>query len=229
MREIICKRCGRPNQVSEEILQLPKCPQCENIKFTKDFFSPIAEQVKENFIRAKETEYGKILKRLYFFGSYTERNISECGDIDILFVYSKTRLKEAMRLEIKRFRSGECKIWDFNRCEEYPDCLYCFHSPKCKLPKEDYHSEVHTFCLEKCKNPKRASYPECLQYYCTFLDSEIRNATLETLGNMLGENVKQHETKEGFKVKVLDLVTTSSLKEFRETRSFTDFKPIRIL
>jgi len=68
MREIICKRCGRPNQVSEEILQLPKCPQCENIKFAKDFFSPIAEQVQENFTRAKETEYGKILKRLYFFG-----------------------------------------------------------------------------------------------------------------------------------------------------------------
>jgi len=61
MREVICKRCGRPNEVSDETLQLPKCPQCENIKFTKDFFTPIAEQVKENFIRAKETEYEKTL------------------------------------------------------------------------------------------------------------------------------------------------------------------------
>jgi hypothetical protein len=198
------------------------------LKFSNEFFLPIAEQIKENFNKAKKTELGKILKRLYFFGSYSKA-VSECGDIDVLFTYSKTKLREAISLEIKRLRMDECEIWSFKSCQDYPDCLSCYNDAKCKLPSKDYQSKVHSYCMEKCKNPKKEPLPECLEYDCTLLDYEIEIALLNNLGDMLKEDVKQYEDKEGLKIKVLDLGASSSIKEFKELRHLIDFEPIRIL
>jgi len=52
MRTVTCERCRRENEVNEEVLELHKCPLCENIKIDRDVFVPIERQVIKNFKNA---------------------------------------------------------------------------------------------------------------------------------------------------------------------------------
>ena len=250
MRKVICKRCGRENEVSEDVLELHKCPQCENAKFDRQFFVPIEKQVIEDFKKAKASKFGPILKSLYLFGSYAKKEL-QCGDIDFLITYSEPKLMEFTRSEIESFHSQfdfffpeeyslpELKsilkesFWDFRTCQEYPDCLTCYMEPTCRLPSEDYHSDFHTYCLDRCKSKNTNSIPSCCFGDCTFLKMSIRNQILGKIGDILKEaNVEFYEVSSGLKIKVLDLVRKRRIKEleeeFKHQKEKKDFQLYRI-
>lgn len=101
MGTVICKRCRRENELDLKVSHIPKCTQCENIKFDREFFVPIENQVLENLKKAQSYKFGPILKGLYLFGSYAKKE-SQYGDIDFLVTYSEPKLKKLIRSEIKK-------------------------------------------------------------------------------------------------------------------------------
>lgn len=249
MRTVICERCGRENEVNEGVLQLHKCPQCENTKFDREFFVLIEKQVIKNFKKALASKFGPILKSLYLFGSYAEKE-PQCGDIDFLITYSEPKLMEFTRLEIEGLHSqfdfffpeeyslSELKsilkesFWDFRTCEDYPDCLTCYMAPNCRLPSEDYNSGFHTYCSERCRNKNRNPIPSCCFGDCIFLKMAIRSQILGKIGDILKEgNIEFHETSD-LKIKVLDLVIKRRIKEleeeFKHKKEKEDFQLYRI-
>lgn len=250
MRAVTCRRCGRENEVGEGILELHKCPQCENIKFDREYFAQIEKRTIENFKKAQISKFGSILKSLYVFGSYAKKE-PRCGDIDFLVTYSEPKLKEFTRSETVAFHSqfdfffpeeyslSELKtmlkksFWDFRTCEEYPDCLNCYEEPTCRLPSEDYHSGFHTYCSERCKKKNRDPIPSCCFGDCTFLEMEIRGEILGKIGDILKEgNVEFYEVSPDLKIKVLDLIVKRKMKEleeeFRHGKEKKDFRLYRI-
>jgi len=250
MRTVTCRRCGRENEVSEDVLELLKCPQCENIKFDRHFFLPIEKQVTENFKKVQASKFGPMLKSLYVFGSYAKKE-PQCGDIDFLITYSKPKLMKFICSEIENFHSRfdfffpeeyslselksilEESFWDFRTCEEYPDCLSCYLEPTCKLPSEDYNSGFHTYCSERCKTKNRKPIPSCYFRDCIFLRMEIRSQILGKIGDILKEgNVEFHEISSDLKIKVLDLVIKRRIKEleeeFKHRKEKKDFQLYRI-
>ena len=250
MNTVTCKRCGRENEVNEEILELHKCPQCENIKFDREFFVLIEKQVIKNFKKAQASKFGGILKSLYVFGSYAKKE-TQCGDIDFLVTYSEPKLMEFTRSEMVTFQSqfdfffpeeyslSELKsilkesFWDLRTCQEFPDCLSCYAEPTCRLPSEDYHSDLHTYCLERCKNKNRNPILSCCFGHCVFLEDGIRGQILVEISNILKEgNIEFCETPSGLKIKVLDLLMKRRMKkleeEFRHKKETRDFQLYRI-
>lgn len=250
MRTVTCKRCGRENEVSEEVLELHKCPQCENIKFDRQFFVPIEKQVIENFKKAQASKFGPMLKSLYLFGSYAKKE-PQCRDIDFLVTFSEPKLMEFTNSEIDNFHSqfdfffpeeyslSELKsilkesFWDFRECEDYPDCLSCYEEPTCRLPSEDYNSGFHTYCSERCKNKNRNPIPFCCFRGCIFLRMAIRSQVLGKIGDVLKEgNVEFYEISSDLKVKVLDLVVKRRMEElqeeFKHRKEKKDFQLYRI-
>ena len=250
MRMVTCKRCGRENEVNEGVLELHKCPQCENIKFDRQFFVPIEKQVIKNFKKALASKFGPVLKSLYLFGSYANKE-SQCRDIDFLITFSEPKLMEFTRSEIENFHSqfdfffpeeyslSELKsilkesFWDFRTCEDYPDCLACYGETNCRLPSEDYNSGFHTYCSERCKNKNRNSIPFCCFGDCIFLRMAIRSQILGKMGAILKEgNVEFYEVSSDLKIKVLDLVVKRKTKElqeeFKHRKEKKDFQLYRI-
>jgi len=250
MRTVTCERCGRDNEVNEGVLELHKCPQCENIKFDREFFVPIEKQVIKNFKKALASKFGPVLKSLYLFGSYTKKE-TRCGDIDFLATYSKPKLMEFTRSEIENLHSqfyfffpeeyslSELKsilkesLWDFRTCEDYPDCLTCYGETNCRLPSEDYNSGFHTYCSERCRNENRDPIPFCCFRGCIFLRMAIRSQILGKIGDILKRgNVEFYEISPNLKIKVLDLVIKRRLKEleeeFKHKEEKEDFQLYRI-
>lgn len=74
-----CVRCGSEVDLSEwwEF----KCSQCENIRIKREDLEPIVQKVKDNYMKAKNSNYGFALRNLYLFGSYL-KGLAECCDID---------------------------------------------------------------------------------------------------------------------------------------------------
>lgn len=250
MRTVTCKRCERENEVNEGVLELHKCPQCEEIKFDRQFFVSIERQVIENSRKAQASKFGPLLKSLYLFGSYAKKE-PQCGDIDFLVTYSEPKLMEFTCLEIESFHiqfdfffpeeysPSELKsilkesFWDFRTCQEYPDCLSCHMEPTCRLPSKDYHSDFHTYCLRRCRSKNRNPISSCCFRDCTFLEMEIRGRILGKIGDILKEgNVEFYETRSGIKVKILDLVMKRRMKElgeeFKHKKGKKDFHLYRI-
>ena len=233
MRTVTCGRCGRENEVNEDTFELHKCPECENIKFDRQFFDPIEKQVVKNFKKALASKFGPVLKSLYLFGSYAEKQ-PRCGDIDFLITYSERKLMKLTHSEIESFHSqfeflfpeeyslSELKsilkesFWDFRTCDDYPDCLTCYEEPNCRLPSEDYNSGFHTYCSERCRSKNRDPIPFCCFEGCIILKMLMRSQILDKIGNILKEgNVEFYETS-GVKIKVLDLVRKPRIKELEQ-------------
>ena len=233
MRTVTCERCGRENEVNEGVLELHKCPRCENIKIDREFFVPIERQEIKNFKKALVSRFGPILKSLYLFGSYARKE-PRCGDIDFLITYSEPKLMEFTRSEIESFHSqfdfffpeeyslSELKsilkesLWDFRTCDDYPDCLTCYEEPNCRLPSKDYNSGFHTYCSERCMSKNRDPIPSCCFGYCIILKMLMRSQILGKIGDTLKEgNIEFYETS-GLKIKVLDLVMKPRVKELEE-------------
>lgn len=250
MRMVTCKRCGKDNEVNENILELHKCPRCENIKFDREFFVKIEKHIIKNFKKAQASRFGTMLKSPYVFGSYAKKE-PKCGDIDFLITYSEPKLKKFTCSEIVAFQSqfaflflgkyslSELKsilkesLWDFRTCEEYPDCLNCYGEPTCKLPSRDYNSGFHTYCSERCKNKNRTPIPACCFRDCTFLETWISGQILVEVSNILKEgNIEFYETFPSLKIKVLDLIIKRQMKEleeeFKHRREKEDFQLYRI-
>lgn len=233
MTTVTCGRCGTENEVNEGVLELHKCPKCENIKLDREFFVPIERQVIENFKKALSSKFRHILKDLYLFGSYARKEL-QCGDIDFLITYSEPKLMELTCSEIEDFHSqfefflpeeyslSELKsilkesFWDFRTCDDYPDCLPCHEDSDCRLPSKDYNSGFHTYCSERCRSRNRDSIPFCCFEDCTFLKMAIRSQILDKIGDTLKEgNMEFYETSSA-KIKVLDFVRKPRIKELEE-------------
>ena len=252
MKVEVCKRCGMENEVNQDVLELHKCPQCENIKFDREFFVPIETQVVENFKKAQASRFGAMLKGLYVFGSYAT-GASKCGDIDFLVTYSRPKLRKFIQLEIESFHEEfwlfdpedyslselksilEESFWDFRTCDDYPDCLSCYEEdPTCRLPSEDYNSDFHTYCLERCRSKNKEPIPLCCFGYCTYLEIlMMRRRILDEMGRILKEgDVEFCEVRPNLKIKVLDLVvkrkTTELEEEFKNRKEGKDFQLFRI-
>ncbi len=234
MGTVTCRRCGRKNELDLDVTQIPKCPQCENIRFDREFFVPIEKQVIKNFKNVQTSKFGPILNNLYLFGSYAKKE-PQCRDIDFLVTCSESKLKKYIRSEKRIFRSQfdyhfpeeysiaelesilKESFWDFRTCQEYPDCLPCHLGPACRLPEEDYHSDFHTHCIKKCKKRKKEPIPDCCFGPCIFLDMEIRNQILREISDMLKKEVMEvYEISSDLKVKILDIIIKQKIKELEE-------------
>ena len=250
MRKVTCKRCGRENEVDQSTIELHKCPQCENIRFDREFFAKIENRIIENFKKTQISKFGSILKSLYVFGSYAKKE-PQCGDIDFLITYSEPKLMKFTRSEIETFHSQfdfffpeeyslselksilEKSFWDFRTCQEYPDCLSCYEEPTCRLPSKDYHSGFHIHCSERCKNKNRDPIPSCCFGDCIYLGMEIRGQILGKITDILKEgNVEFYEVSPDLKIKVLDLLMKRRMKEleeeFKHRKEKKDFQLYRI-
>jgi len=110
--------------------------------------------------------------------------------------------------------------WDFRTCQEYPDCLACFKgngNPYCKLPDEDYHATLHTYCLNKCNGKKRVPLPTCcLGEKCIFLEMELRSLFQQKILHLLKKDVTEFfEVNPDWKIKVLEFTGTEALYDFK--------------
>ncbi len=231
----LCKRCGRGDKYSG-LQEVHKCPECENIKFDRDFFIPLEKKVIKNFKGLLASEYGSILKELYIFGSYAEKE-SKCGDIDFLVTYDREELKNLAQIrkeelwfefdffDPKDYSTSELKeffgslFWDFRTCEEYPDCLSCHPESggeKCNLPNEDYNSELHLYCIEKCKFKNKDPIPNCCYGECTFFGMSLQIKILNNTGNILKEDCMEfYEIEPGFKIKILDFIIKENVEQLQ--------------
>jgi hypothetical protein len=186
-----CKRCGSPVPADHE---KPKYSKCEGIKFERDFFTPKVKRLAENFKRARAF-FG--LTGLYLYGSYPEGE-EKCGDVDVLVTYDKKKLSNRSEA-----------LWDFRKCEEYPDCLPCFESG-CPLPSRDYDSPVHTYCVEKCAigDP----LPRCAG--CPFWEAQKEKQVMWAVEIALLSSIEITENVSGMDVKVVDLYVRESVEGF---------------
>lgn len=225
----LCNRCGSKVDVEDAFPRTsPKCLACQGFRFDRQFFDGILSQVKKNFVKAKTTHFGTILKSLYVFGSY---NTSQrCGDLDVLFTYSKPKLDRLIKLEKNKLWNLESDIWGFNQCQEYPDCLSCHELRGCHLPQKDYASDVHWFCLNECRSPKRIVEPDCSFGDCFWLSRELELAIFKVVGNMLKRSIDfVYRVKPNLKLKILDLCSGINLKAFLKShKDFNNFNPMKV-
>lgn len=234
MNKIICTRCGQENEVDNFVILLRKCPKCEGIKFEREFFFPIEMQVIKNFKKTVTSHFGSILDEIYLFGSYVSK-VPKCGDIDFLITYDEEKLKKIINLEIEKFQNqfdfvlsgnyslSEIKailndgLWDFRICEDYPDCLNCYRDnggTNCRLPSKNFHSDLHIYCLEKCRCKTKNPIPECCFEHCVFLNSEIQNQIEKEIMKNLKENIMEfYEINPELKIKVLDFIMKKNVNE----------------
>ncbi len=160
-----CERCGR--EVETDCLGVRECAYCEGIKFDRKSLIPLEEQFYLNFQNVLQSDLKPVVKALYMFGSYAMGR-SQCGDIDYLLIIDEEGLKRLVEEGIDIFHSQfdliddvleqsgsqpiiDDSLWDYRTCREYPDCLDCHGTRRCRLPEDDYTAPLHTFCLEKCK------------------------------------------------------------------------------
>lgn len=217
-----CEKCGSP---LDNCSRTSKCSKCENIKFDREFFDTIINRFSNNFIQAKETKYGSILKKWIVFGSYVD-DATEYGDIDILVTYSNPKLKKLVVSEMRLLRNGLCKIWNFNECQEYPDCLECFHDNNDSVCDKDFHKKIHNYCLDNCSYPNRQPYPLCKYgYKCNYPKTEIYYKILEIVKDTLENDIQTHfELKPNFTIKILDLQFNQSINSFIKNSKIHKFR-----
>lgn len=237
MHIVNCDRCGR--EVETDYIRVHECADCESIKFDRESLLPVERQFNLNFRDILQSDLGPIIKALYMFGSYAMGK-PQCGDIDYLVIIDEEELKKIIKLEISKFHSQfdimddileqsesqssvEDVFWDYQTCAEYPDCLECHGTRKCKLPDDDYTAPRHTFCLEKCT--KGNPYPRCLYADCHFLEGEMRDHIVKKLfRNLTRGDIEYREYAPGQKVKVVDIVKKNSVEELIEEFQSTSTK-----
>ncbi len=230
-----CERCGR--EVETNRIGVHECAYCEGIKFDRESFIPLEEQFNLNFQNVLQSDLKPIVKALCMFGSYAVGR-PQCGDIDYLIMIDEKGLKRLVEDEIDAFHSQfdliddvleqsgsqpiiDDSFWDYRTCSEYPDCLDCHGTRRCKLPKDDYNAPLNTFCLERCE--KGDPYPVCLDVDCYYLEGEVKNYIFKRLLRMLTEgDIDYREYAPGQKVKVIDIVKKNSVKELIEEFQRTD-------
>jgi hypothetical protein len=230
----LCLRCGS-EVTNDNAPTLHKCQKCENIRFDRKVLSPIGRKIIQNFQKLRKTQYGSFLTGLYQFGSYSEGKL-ECGDIDFLITFDEVKLNEFIEEEIGfsqmyynliDFGEDENQIpsstllngfWDFNTCEEYPDCLDCHESGECNLPDEDYTSLIHTYCVRRCRKKIRIRLPDCCFSDCMYLDRQIKNRISKDIRDLLTdeERIAFVLVSPDFRIKAIDLLMKRSVDELRE-------------
>lgn len=119
-------------------------------------------------------------------------------------------------------KAGE--VWDFRKCEEYPDCLPCWESG-CPLLSDDYNSPTHTYCVEKCR--VGYSLPRC-DDDCIFLEAQKRSQIFKAAEDALFDGVVRTEKVSGMDVKVVDLYLRESAKAFEDEFTKRDEKKPRL-
>ena len=166
-----------------------------------------------------QLELGKIIQEEIetFFDDFNMFFIENCPEI-----YERQRgcfTGENSLLVLKKFL--EDNFWDFRTCEDYPDCLDCYRdngNMSCKLPEEDWHADLHNYCLDKCRNRKREPFPSCcFGDNCVFLELTMDKRIKEEIVKILKHGInKFYELTPELKIKILEFTGKQSLFELKQ-------------
>jgi len=229
-----CERCG--NQVLDnKFFYRFKCPKCKDVKIKRKLLKSFVKIVKNNFKKLKE-EY-EFLENLYAFGCYASKS-RKCRSVDLLAIINKLSLKDVVMQWLKQQREEIWKsytsekdldsvvnylnknaFFDFRDCQEYPDCLDCYTLEGCSYEKGHWKSQPN-YCLLKCRYKKLPLCMNVVEPFCSWdQDSELtepKRLFLKNLMDQLKNNADNALKVSGLEVKVIRVLYSFSLEEFRQ-------------